>query len=87
MFEHDSKNYHVWSYRQWLVKRFALWDAGELEAIEDLLEKDVRNNSAWNHRYFVVCGNENGVGVADQGIRDREIRSVASVVASSGVEY
>ena len=56
MFAQDYKNYHVWSYRQWLVKRFSLWDAGELEEAERLLRKDVRNNSAWNHRWFVVFG-------------------------------
>ena len=50
MFELDAKNYHVWSYRQWLVRRFELWDEGELEATEKLIEEDVRNNSAWNHR-------------------------------------
>ena len=56
MFEKDAKNYHVWSYRQWLVRRFNLWDKGELEDIELLLKHDIRNNSAWNHRWFVVFG-------------------------------
>lgn len=56
MFELDSKNYHVWSYRQWLVKRFALWDKGEFEAVDELLRKDIRNNSAWNHRWFLNFG-------------------------------
>ena len=59
----DTKNYHVWSYRQWLVRQFDLWptaeDAGpELAFVESLLANDVRNNSAWNHRYFVLFGNE-----------------------------
>jgi protein farnesyltransferase/geranylgeranyltransferase type-1 subunit alpha len=27
---------------------------GELEFCEKLLNEDVRNNSAWNHRYFAV---------------------------------
>lgn len=53
MFEKDYKNYHVWSYRQWLVRHFSLWDT-ELPYIETLLDEDVRNNSAWNHRWFVV---------------------------------
>jgi protein farnesyltransferase/geranylgeranyltransferase type-1 subunit alpha len=55
MFERDSKNYHVWSYRQWLVRRFDLWDT-ELPDVEELIDEDVRNNSAWNHRYFLVFG-------------------------------
>jgi protein farnesyltransferase/geranylgeranyltransferase type-1 subunit alpha len=57
MFAKDEKNYHVWSYRQWLVDRFALWaDANELRFVERLLHSDVRNNSAWNHRWFVIFG-------------------------------
>lgn len=53
MFDKDAKNYHVWSYRQWLVRHFSLWDT-ELPYIETLLEADIRNNSAWNHRWFIV---------------------------------
>lgn len=53
MFNQDAKNYHVWSYRHWLVRHFSLWDS-ELPYIESLLLEDVRNNSAWNHRWFVV---------------------------------
>ena len=53
MFAKDAKNYHVWSYRQWLVRHFSLWDS-EVPYIESLLQSDVRNNSAWNHRWFVV---------------------------------
>lgn len=73
MFAQDAKNYHVWSYRQWLVRRFALWDQGELEETDKLIGEDVRNNSAWNHRFFVVNGNEKTPGVEDEKIRDREI--------------
>ena len=56
----DSKNYHVWSYRQWLVKHFNLWaedgPGGEIELdyTDELIKADVRNNSAWNHRYFIL---------------------------------
>ncbi|CAD6586525.1 MAG: CAAX geranylgeranyltransferase alpha subunit [Alectoria sarmentosa] len=53
MFAKDAKNYHVWSYRQWLVRHFSLWDS-ELPYVETLLQYDVRNNSAWNHRWFIV---------------------------------
>ena len=37
---------------QWLVARFSLW-LSELPFVDSLLDSDVRNNSAWNHRYFV----------------------------------
>ncbi|KZT69178.1 protein prenylyltransferase [Daedalea quercina L-15889] len=66
----DAKNYHTWSYRQWLLAHFndeeRLW-AGERAWVEDLLEKDVRNNSAWHHRFFVVWSS--GVREGDE---DRE---------------
>lgn len=51
--EEDSKNYHAWSYRQWVVTRFNLW-LEEMSYLNDLLTVDVRNNSAWNHRFFVL---------------------------------
>jgi protein farnesyltransferase/geranylgeranyltransferase type-1 subunit alpha len=55
----DSKNYHTWSYRQWLLSHFVdeedLWK-GELDFIENAIGDDVRNNSAWHHRHFVVFG-------------------------------
>ncbi|KAG8895170.1 CAAX geranylgeranyltransferase alpha subunit [Tulasnella sp. 403] len=52
----DAKNYHTWAYRQWLLAEFnspELW-AGELDFVEEMLKNDIRNNSAWNHRFFVV---------------------------------
>ncbi|KXN92160.1 Protein farnesyltransferase/geranylgeranyltransferase type-1 subunit alpha [Leucoagaricus sp. SymC.cos] len=55
----DPKNYHTWSYRQWLLSHFVddedLWK-GELDFIENAIGDDVRNNSAWHHRHFVVFG-------------------------------
>jgi protein farnesyltransferase/geranylgeranyltransferase type-1 subunit alpha len=65
----DTKNYHTWAYRQWLLAEFnspELW-AGELDFIEMMLRHDVRNNSAWHHRFFVVW--ESGVR---EGETDRE---------------
>ncbi|KZT07094.1 protein prenylyltransferase [Laetiporus sulphureus 93-53] len=68
--ETDTKNYHTWSYRQWVLAHFndeeRLW-AGERGWTDDLLEQDVRNNSAWHHRFFVVW--DSGVR---QGDEDRE---------------
>ncbi|KAI9729051.1 MAG: CAAX geranylgeranyltransferase alpha subunit [Chrysothrix sp. TS-e1954] len=59
MFEQDVKNYHVWSYRQWLVREFGLWEGhGELEEAEAFLARDIRNNSAWNFRWFLAFGRE-----------------------------
>ncbi|KAL5604184.1 hypothetical protein BROUX41_002165 [Berkeleyomyces rouxiae] len=50
----DAKNYHVWSYRQWLVRRLGMWDISELLATQNYIEEDLRNNSAWSHRFFLV---------------------------------
>ena len=107
----DEKNYHTWSYRQWILAHFggtglspitttttntntntgsttttsddekkkinnnyqldddddddddsnSLWD-GELDFIETMLISDIRNNSAWHHRFFVIwsCGIRKG---------------------------
>jgi protein farnesyltransferase/geranylgeranyltransferase type-1 subunit alpha len=61
----DAKNYHTWSYRQWLLAYFNdedLW-VGELDFVDMMLVQDVRNNSAWHHRFFVVF---------QSGVRDGE---------------
>ena len=70
----DTKNYHVWSYRQWLCSRFPSFllpsysisivpsiassyrSHAEVAAIDLMIEDDVRNNSAWSHRYFILFG-------------------------------
>lgn len=78
----DTKNYHTWSYRQWLLAHFddaGLW-LGELPYVDDLLQEDVRNNSAWHHRYFVVFGrgSRSQATPAEQvDVLQREIRYVA----------
>lgn len=78
----DSKNYHVWTYRQWLVNHFDLFDSpDEMSAVKTLLQEDVRNNSAWNHRWFLCFGkdelrhgrNRGGGMVVDEDLIDREI--------------
>ncbi|KDQ58400.1 hypothetical protein JAAARDRAFT_34190 [Jaapia argillacea MUCL 33604] len=74
----DSKNYHTWSYRQWLLSNFfsggergkeeeEVWKK-EMEWIEQMIEEDVRNNSVWHHRFFVVF--QSGIRVGDE---DREV--------------
>jgi protein farnesyltransferase/geranylgeranyltransferase type-1 subunit alpha len=87
MFEPDSKNYHVWSYRQYFVRKLQLfpsqlsWADGlsELAAVESLLEQDVRNNSAWAHRFFVVFSDP-GHSTADSKALERDEKIPAHVV-------
>ena len=59
----DSKNYHTWAYRQWVFSHFyekpeaeeyQKYCDEELEFTRHLLLADVRNNSAWNHRFFIT---------------------------------
>ena len=69
MIENDSKNYHAWSYRQWVVAKYDLWEF-ELSDVSRLIELDVRNNSAWNQRYFVV---KNRPEAFDGGFLEEEI--------------
>jgi len=69
----DGKNYHTWSYRQWLLAYFndpVMW-AGEIPYIERMLEEDVRNNSAWHHRFFVVW--DSGIRGGDEN-REETLR-------------
>jgi len=69
----DTKNYHTWSYRQWILAHFnddALW-RGELPLVERMLDGDLRNNSAWHHRFFVVF--QSGIREGDED-RDAVVR-------------
>ena len=51
-------------------QEYSLWDR-ELEYVDQLLEEDVRNNSAWNQRHFVVS---HTTGYSDPAVLDREVR-------------
>lgn len=79
----DTKNYHTWGYRQWLLAHFnddALW-AGELPYVEKMLASDVRNNSAWHHRFFVLWSS--GVRKGDENREEtlrRELKWVPALM-------
>eukprot|EP00798_Chlamydomonas_sp_ICE-L_P021427 gene21427-28392_t len=49
----DEKNYHAWAHRQAIVQAFGLWSS-EVEFVNGMIDKDVRNNSAWNQRAFLL---------------------------------
>lgn len=44
--------YWTWIWRCFM-QEFKLWD-GELKLVDSFLQSDVRNNSAWNHRFYVI---------------------------------
>lgn len=56
MIEDESKNYHAWQHRQWVVEKFNLFSQQELDYSAGLIIEDMRNNSAWNYRYFILQG-------------------------------
>ena len=67
----DAKNYHAWAHRQALVAAWDLWDE-ELAFTEAVLADDVRNNSAWNQRFFILTrGGPQQPAQADGGLTDR----------------
>ncbi|SCV67471.1 BQ2448_5082 [Microbotryum intermedium] len=57
-----------------------VWD-DELKYTQELLDKDVRNNSAWNHRFWV--GFESGMGGDLEEVLERELRYVKDKLALS----
>ncbi|CCG84006.1 protein of unknown function [Taphrina deformans PYCC 5710] len=60
MLDEDAKNYHVWSYRQWLVKARPDCRVEEVDRVRARVKADVYNNSAWNHRFFLLFECERG---------------------------
>jgi protein farnesyltransferase/geranylgeranyltransferase type-1 subunit alpha len=80
VFEEDSKNYHTWSYRQWILSNFNLNELWEVETpfIERMITEDVRNNSAWHHRFFVVF--DSGVRQGDENREDVLRQELVSVL-------
>ena len=55
IFKSDSKNYHAWSYKVWIVERYELWkDPEHMIFVDKMLDNDVMNNSVWSFRYFLI---------------------------------
>lgn len=50
----NPKNFHAWTYRQWLTERFELYE-GEDEFVAECLQDDVHNNSVWAYKYFLLA--------------------------------
>lgn len=79
MLESDTKNHHVWSYRKWLVEKFELFDnVKETQFIDNCLLLDLRNNSAWTHRFFVKFG-----GKVDDKVIGSELEYTKALIRQS----
>jgi protein farnesyltransferase/geranylgeranyltransferase type-1 subunit alpha len=67
-----------------MVERFNLFDdPKELQWTESMIEEDVRNNSAWNHRFYLVFGRNEGKVEVEKEIVVREIEYVFSIAVPS----
>ena len=60
-------------YRQWAIRHFGLWER-EIEYVNQLIGEDLRNNSAWNQRYFVIT---NTTGYTEN-VLSTEVKYVSS---------
>ena len=49
----------------YLQKEFDLWE-GELDFVDTLINNDMRNNSAWNERYFII---QHTTGFTDEVVK------------------
>ncbi|GAX74302.1 hypothetical protein CEUSTIGMA_g1751.t1 [Chlamydomonas eustigma] len=62
----DEKNYHAWAHRMAVVEAFGLWEI-ELLYVEEMIDRDIRNNSAWNQRAFIMKSQlQLSAGIADE---------------------
>ena len=55
-FQKNVKKKQAWSHRQWIIKTVnipSIWD-DEVEYTNQLILEDIRNNSAWNQRWFAT---------------------------------
>ncbi len=65
-------------FSQWVIRHFNLWD-GELDYVDKLLNEDIRNNSAWNQRFFVISSVHGPLPLPDN-IQTQEIEySIAKI--------
>lgn len=46
---------------------------GELEFVERLLDEDIRNNSAWNQRFFLITHTDSQNGQFSGDVLNREL--------------
>lgn len=76
MLEEDAKNHHVWSYRKWLIERFDLFDdERENEFIDQCLTLDLRNNSAWCHRFFLRFGKDKVISTEELNVEIEYVKA------------
>ena len=78
----DPLVYFTWC-RQWICLTFGSWD-GELEFSAAMIAQDVRNNSAWNHRWFALT---HGGGVSLDADNSRASTEALGEIISREVDF
>uniref|UniRef100_A0A287CSU8 Protein farnesyltransferase/geranylgeranyltransferase type-1 subunit alpha n=1 Tax=Ictidomys tridecemlineatus TaxID=43179 RepID=A0A287CSU8_ICTTR len=61
---------------RWVIQEFKRWD-NELQYVDQLLKEDVRNNSVWNQRYFVISKT---TGYSGHGVLEREVQYTLEMI-------
>ncbi|ABN64639.2 protein farnesyltransferase / geranylgeranyltransferase type I alpha subunit [Scheffersomyces stipitis CBS 6054] len=81
MLDSDPKNHHVWAYRKWFVEKFALYDdSKENEFVNGVIAADLRNNSAWSHRFFLKFSQDKEI---NKQVFEAESEFVQAMIADS----
>lgn len=80
MLAQDGKNYHAWAHRQWVLTTFQAWPQ-EFAFVESELEKDVRNNSAWNQRWTTLTHVNGPARSWSASLRLRELEFAQKAIA------
>jgi len=84
----DSKNYHAWSHRQWIIRTLNnphLWSS-EIEYSHSKVISDPRNNSAWNQRWFALHKGNTSYAVDRNAALSLEKAKEEASYALSGAE-
>jgi protein farnesyltransferase/geranylgeranyltransferase type-1 subunit alpha len=76
----DGKNYHAWAHRQWALNTFGSWSR-ELAFVDTELNKDVRNNSAWNERWIALSHLHGPVSSWSIDLRREELHYSQAAIA------
>lgn len=65
-------------FRQWIVERFNLFSIKEIEFSTNCILEDMRNNSAWNYRYFIGSNLSNAF--KNKEFVDKEVELVKNIL-------
>eukprot|EP00398_MALV-I-01_sp_L67-1_P001055 gene1055-735_t len=98
LLESDGKNYNAWSHRIWVNDHFSMWDDempfancaiiewdDEMPFANLMIEKDLLNNSAWNHRMLIL--HKTGIWSFDTEVQNERRQKEIEFVLTSLQAY